>query len=75
MVLPPACVRLLSRNFSKMHCFRISESTAPEPGEQGGGERASGVGAGPRLRPTVTVPQGREKTAWTEAPPPAQGER
>ncbi|XP_059963347.1 diacylglycerol kinase theta isoform X4 [Mesoplodon densirostris] len=33
MVLPPACVRLLSRNFSKMHCFRISESTAPEPGE------------------------------------------
>ncbi|XP_027453533.1 diacylglycerol kinase theta isoform X1 [Zalophus californianus] len=33
MVLPPACVRLLSRNFSKMHCFRISESAAPEPGE------------------------------------------
>ncbi|XP_045330820.1 diacylglycerol kinase theta isoform X2 [Leopardus geoffroyi] len=33
MVLPPACVRLLSRNFSKMHCFRISESPAPEPGE------------------------------------------
>ncbi|XP_036982843.2 diacylglycerol kinase theta isoform X2 [Artibeus jamaicensis] len=33
MVLPPACVRLLSRNFSKMHCFRISESAVPEPGE------------------------------------------
>ncbi|XP_045630694.1 diacylglycerol kinase theta isoform X1 [Ursus americanus] len=33
MVLPPACVRLLSRNFSKMHCFRISEGSAPETGE------------------------------------------
>ncbi|KAM6220845.1 diacylglycerol kinase theta [Rhynchocyon petersi] len=33
MVLPPVCVRLLSRNFSKMHCFRISEATAPESGE------------------------------------------
>ncbi|XP_045690128.1 diacylglycerol kinase theta [Phyllostomus hastatus] len=33
MVLPPACVRLLSRNFSKMHCFRISESAVPEHGE------------------------------------------
>ncbi|XP_007953967.1 diacylglycerol kinase theta [Orycteropus afer afer] len=33
MVLPPACVRLVSRNFSKMHCFRISESVVPEPGE------------------------------------------
>ncbi|KAK2499459.1 LOW QUALITY PROTEIN: hypothetical protein MC885_006166, partial [Smutsia gigantea] len=33
MVLPPACVRLFSRNFSKMHCFRIPESAAPEPGE------------------------------------------
>lgn len=37
MILPPACVRLLSRNFSKMHCFRISES---EPGE--GDESADG---------------------------------
>ncbi|ELR60812.1 Diacylglycerol kinase theta, partial [Bos mutus] len=44
LVLPPACVRLLSRNFSKMHCFRIPESAAPEPGEWGGGE---GVPAGP----------------------------
>ncbi|KAM7159408.1 diacylglycerol kinase theta isoform 1-T1 [Molossus nigricans] len=33
MVLPPVCVRLLSRNFSKTHCFRISESAVPEPGE------------------------------------------
>lgn len=35
MILPPACVRLLSRNFSKMHCFRVSELTAPEPGKRG----------------------------------------
>ncbi|NP_001193234.2 diacylglycerol kinase theta [Bos taurus] len=48
LVLPPACVRLLSRNFSKMHCFRIPESAAPEPGEWGGGEGADGsVPAGP----------------------------
>lgn len=33
MVLPPSCVRLLSRNFNKMHCFRIPETTAQELGE------------------------------------------
>lgn len=38
LVLPPACVRLLSRNFSKMHCFRIPEIAVPEPGEPGDGE-------------------------------------
>ncbi|XP_041608191.1 diacylglycerol kinase theta isoform X3 [Vulpes lagopus] len=37
LVLPPACVRLLSRNFSKMHCFRISESAVPEPGDEDDG--------------------------------------
>lgn len=37
MVLPPSCVRLLSRNFSKMHCFRIAEAVVPEPGEAVGG--------------------------------------
>uniref|UniRef100_A0A8C7P2C7 Diacylglycerol kinase n=1 Tax=Oncorhynchus mykiss TaxID=8022 RepID=A0A8C7P2C7_ONCMY len=26
MLLHPACVRICSRNFSKMHCYRISES-------------------------------------------------
>ncbi|KAF7239954.1 Diacylglycerol kinase theta [Varanus komodoensis] len=31
MILPPNCVRLFSRNFSKMHCFRISESLQTEP--------------------------------------------
>ncbi|XP_073094008.1 diacylglycerol kinase theta isoform X3 [Manis javanica] len=46
MVLPPACVRLLSRNFSKMHCFRIPESAAPEPGEGDDGPDASAP-AGP----------------------------
>lgn len=33
MVLPPSCVRLLSRNFSKMHCFRIPEAMTLELGE------------------------------------------
>ncbi|XP_075787409.1 diacylglycerol kinase theta isoform X2 [Pelodiscus sinensis] len=33
MILPPNCVRLVSRNFSKMHCFRISESLQTEPDE------------------------------------------
>ncbi|ETE73322.1 Diacylglycerol kinase theta, partial [Ophiophagus hannah] len=31
MILPPSCVRLFCRNFSKMHCFRISESIQAEP--------------------------------------------
>ncbi|CAI5796925.1 diacylglycerol kinase theta [Podarcis lilfordi] len=30
MILPPNCVHLCSRNFSKMHCFRISESLQTE---------------------------------------------
>ncbi|XP_035281830.1 diacylglycerol kinase theta isoform X1 [Anguilla anguilla] len=30
MMLPPGCVRLCSRNFSKLHCFRISENTQTE---------------------------------------------
>ncbi|OWK13801.1 hypothetical protein Celaphus_00017221 [Cervus elaphus hippelaphus] len=46
LVLPPACVRLLSRNFSKMHCFRIPEIAVPEPGD--GEDSADGsVPAGP----------------------------
>ncbi|XP_004617498.2 diacylglycerol kinase theta [Sorex araneus] len=32
LILPPTCVRLLSRNFSKMHCFRICEPLV-EPGD------------------------------------------
>ncbi|XP_073676309.1 diacylglycerol kinase theta-like [Garra rufa] len=27
MILHPSCVRLSSRNFSKMHCYRISENS------------------------------------------------
>ncbi|XP_055291180.1 diacylglycerol kinase theta isoform X2 [Moschus berezovskii] len=46
LVLPPACVRLLSRNFSKMHCFRIPESAAPEPGD-GEDSTDGSVPAGP----------------------------
>ncbi|CAB1423843.1 unnamed protein product [Pleuronectes platessa] len=30
MLLHPACVQLDSRNFSKMHCYRITESCSPE---------------------------------------------
>ncbi|XP_054564764.1 diacylglycerol kinase theta isoform X1 [Eptesicus fuscus] len=48
LVLPPACVRLLSRNFSKTHCFRVSERACPEPGEL---VWAGEPGAGPRVRP------------------------
>ncbi|XP_056138784.1 diacylglycerol kinase theta [Lampris incognitus] len=29
-LLPPACVRLCSRNFSKMHCYRIAENSQHE---------------------------------------------
>lgn len=32
MLLHPAFVRLDSRNFSKMHCYRISESCSHDPG-------------------------------------------
>ncbi|KAF7228712.1 diacylglycerol kinase theta [Nothobranchius furzeri] len=31
MLLHPGCVRLDSRNFSKMHCYRITESCSHEP--------------------------------------------
>ncbi|XP_036057391.1 diacylglycerol kinase theta isoform X2 [Onychomys torridus] len=47
MVLPPSCVRLLSRNFSKMHCFRIPETMALELGDGDddlGGSAATGIG-------------------------------
>uniref|UniRef100_A0A8C7I8H3 Diacylglycerol kinase n=1 Tax=Oncorhynchus kisutch TaxID=8019 RepID=A0A8C7I8H3_ONCKI len=33
MLLHPACVRICSRNFSKMHCYRISESYQNELGK------------------------------------------
>uniref|UniRef100_A0A8C3UFK2 Diacylglycerol kinase n=1 Tax=Catharus ustulatus TaxID=91951 RepID=A0A8C3UFK2_CATUS len=32
MILPPNCVQLFSRNFSKLHCFRISENLQTESG-------------------------------------------
>uniref|UniRef100_A0A4X1T490 Diacylglycerol kinase n=1 Tax=Sus scrofa TaxID=9823 RepID=A0A4X1T490_PIG len=59
MVLPPACVRLLSRNFSKMHCFRISESTTPEPGEGEDSVDASAP-AGPGRE--LVVPESSKQT-------------
>nr|XP_013801033.1 PREDICTED: diacylglycerol kinase theta [Apteryx mantelli mantelli] len=33
MILPPSCVQLYSRNFSKLHCFRISENLQTEPAQ------------------------------------------
>uniref|UniRef100_A0A8C5TD49 Diacylglycerol kinase n=1 Tax=Malurus cyaneus samueli TaxID=2593467 RepID=A0A8C5TD49_9PASS len=33
MILPPSCVQLFSRNFSKLHCFRISENLQTESGK------------------------------------------
>ena len=59
MVLPPACVRLLSRNFSKMHCFRISESATPEPGEGEDSVDASAP-AGPGRE--LVVPESSKQT-------------
>nr|XP_004656191.2 diacylglycerol kinase theta isoform X1 [Jaculus jaculus] len=56
MILPPACVRLLSRNFSKMHCFRIPETITLELGD--GDEGLDG---------SATTGAGREVLAATES--------
>ncbi|XP_036272938.1 diacylglycerol kinase theta isoform X5 [Pipistrellus kuhlii] len=45
LVLPPACVRLLSRSFSKPQLFRISERACPEP--DAGDSEDGGDPAGP----------------------------
>ncbi|XP_058157876.1 LOW QUALITY PROTEIN: diacylglycerol kinase theta [Dasypus novemcinctus] len=58
MVLPPACVRLVSRNFSKRHCFRIPEPVAPEPGEADDGVDG-GVVAGLGREVPSTLESGR----------------
>ncbi|XP_039694296.1 diacylglycerol kinase theta isoform X2 [Pteropus medius] len=58
VVLPPACVRLLSRNFSKMHCFRVSESTAPEPGE--GDDAVDGSASGGLGREELAPESGKQ---------------
>lgn len=53
LTLPPTCVRLLSRNFSKMHCFRICERPA-EPGEglqRGEGREGNAHGGTLRQQP------------------------
>lgn len=70
MILPPACVRLLSRNFSKMHCFRVSELTPPEPGERGVRGLGGALGWGPaRSEARCALLQAKGTTAWTGAPP------
>ncbi|XP_008840011.1 diacylglycerol kinase theta isoform X2 [Nannospalax galili] len=53
MVLPPACVRLLSRNFSKMHCFRIPETLTLELGD--GDDGLDGSAATGTGREVLTV--------------------
>ena len=67
MVLPPACVRLLSRNFSKMHCFRISESPAPEPGEGDDGAEGSSPAS---LGREVLPPESSKCLLAAACPPP-----
>ncbi|XP_066241439.1 diacylglycerol kinase theta [Saccopteryx leptura] len=59
MVLPPACVHLLSRNFNKTHCFRISESVAPEQGE---GDDCVDGGAPAYPGREVPVPESSKQT-------------
>uniref|UniRef100_A0A665UZT9 Diacylglycerol kinase n=1 Tax=Echeneis naucrates TaxID=173247 RepID=A0A665UZT9_ECHNA len=46
MLLHPACVQLDSRNFSKMHCYRIAESCSQELGTH-----THTVKDSPRLKP------------------------
>ncbi|XP_063086126.1 diacylglycerol kinase theta isoform X3 [Cavia porcellus] len=60
MVLPPGCVRLLSRNFSKMHCFRIAETTAPELGD-----RDDGMDGSAALGPGRDMPAAPESSKQT----------
>ncbi|XP_075400677.1 diacylglycerol kinase theta isoform X2 [Tenrec ecaudatus] len=60
MILPPACVRLLSLNFSKMHCYRIAETWPPEPGEGDDGVDGSApVGPG---REALASPESSKQT-------------
>ncbi|CAO2638974.1 Diacylglycerol kinase theta [Lemmus lemmus] len=54
MVLPPSCVRLLSRNFSKMHCFRIPEAMTLELGDGDDGLDGSATTGTGREMPTAT---------------------
>uniref|UniRef100_UPI004038ABFA diacylglycerol kinase theta isoform X5 n=1 Tax=Callospermophilus lateralis TaxID=76772 RepID=UPI004038ABFA len=60
MVLPPSCVRLLSRNFSKMHCFRIAETVVPEPGDRDDG--ADGIATGVLGREALVAPESGKQT-------------
>ncbi|XP_017719642.1 PREDICTED: diacylglycerol kinase theta-like, partial [Rhinopithecus bieti] len=58
LVLPPACVRLLPRGFSKTQSFRIAE--AVEPGEGGdGADGSAAVGPG---RETPATPESGKQT-------------
>ncbi|XP_029333050.1 diacylglycerol kinase theta isoform X2 [Mus caroli] len=60
MVLPPSCVRLLSRNFSKMHCFRIPETMVLELGDGDDGvDGSAAIGTG---REMLTATESTKQT-------------
>ncbi|EDL20093.1 diacylglycerol kinase, theta, isoform CRA_a [Mus musculus] len=60
MVLPPSCVRLLSRNFSKMHCFRIPETMVLELGDGDDGvDGSAAIGTG---REVLTATESTKQT-------------
>nr|XP_034364330.1 diacylglycerol kinase theta isoform X2 [Arvicanthis niloticus] len=60
MVLPPSCVRLLSRNFSKMHCFRIPETMVLELGNGDDGlDGNAAIGTG---REVLTATESTKQT-------------
>ncbi|GAB1289967.1 Diacylglycerol kinase theta [Apodemus speciosus] len=60
MVLPPSCVRLLSRNFSKMHCFRIPETMVLELGD--GDDGLDGSAAIGTSREVLTATESTKQT-------------
>nr|XP_021507470.1 diacylglycerol kinase theta [Meriones unguiculatus] len=60
MVLPPSCVRLLSRNFNKMHCFRIPETMAQELGD--GDDGLDGSAATGTGREVLTATESTKQT-------------
>ncbi|XP_074850653.1 diacylglycerol kinase theta [Carettochelys insculpta] len=57
MILPPNCVHLVSRNFSKMHCFRISESLQTEPDED---EDVDGLTQGSVKEPQISTESSKQ---------------
>ncbi|XP_062964684.1 diacylglycerol kinase theta isoform X2 [Cynocephalus volans] len=59
LLLPPACVRLLSRNFSKTQCFRIAEAAGPEQGDGDDGTDGTAA-AGPGREAPAAAESGKQ---------------